>query len=599
MIQAAGHDEIYLLLNGTKYHIHHPSWMGQNGYGDAKIHVLTEAEVQAIPTGYPLPEGAGVPGRPGAAAALEGRLLAGDDGRVYIVMRGERHWVLDGRWIAESRYAGQGPISLTDSQLAEVPLGGDLYYQTVGAKIALWLCAAAIFLFLQQKVGQASACQAVQWRGRPTLRSAFAAIFIAAIALREPYLLQHPRFWAEEGFVWFQYASSHSLVQSIFFVNPLSTYFNLAINVAAILSAIVAARFGLEYAPLVTTIYAFAIQALAIVLILFCKSRLFDSTWKAVAGCLIVLFAATSKDELWLNTTNSMSFLGLIALLLLFVEMEDWPAWARWGERVLLLICGLSSPYATPLLPLFAIAAWRSKEREQKIQCLILGVCLLVQVGSVVKTRRELVRHGRDTLRGMKVQWDASAINVFCEQMLLPAVGAATREGVLDKTGLKEAWTSAASFPPRPVTHAMRVGGCFCLMLIVGILALLRGPTLFSVANQLIGVFLILAPFTCLTALYAVPTNRYAFLPGFTFLLLLLLKAEDGQSRAARYGSMAVLAYGLAAGMVMYQTPKFQEGPSWQKEVNLWRENPAHPLRVWPPSTDPNGGFLYKPNTKR
>jgi hypothetical protein len=130
LIEATGHPEICFLTNGMKYHIESPSWFKTNGYDPSIIHLLTPSEVDAIPTGYPLPEGAGLPGKPGASA-LEGTLLLGTDGKIYVVMHGKKHWILDSLWIAESRYAGKAVLPLTEGQLAQVPLGADILYQTL------------------------------------------------------------------------------------------------------------------------------------------------------------------------------------------------------------------------------------------------------------------------------------------------------------------------------------------------------------------------------------------------------------------------------------------------------------------------------------
>ncbi len=577
LIRAAGRPEIYLLTNGTKHHIENPSWMGQNGFGGVPPHVLTESEVNAIPVGYPLPEGSGLPGNPGTTG-LEGKLLQDEVGRIYVVLHGRRHLNLDARWIAESPYARQPLIRLTDSQLEAVPLGGNVVYMTPAEKIALPFLAMGMFAFL---------FLAVNGRLRvlgdgPAARAVLAVIFIAAIGLREPYLLQHPRFWAEEGLVWFQYATTHSIFKNLLFVDQVANYVNLTANIGAILSSRTAAHFGLLYAPIAPTLLAYLIQALTIVSILFVKSRLFDSPWKAVAGCLIVLFASTTTDEIWLNSINSMTFLGMLTLVLLFADTENWPKWLAWLSRGVLVLCALSSPYSVALLPLFFVFAWRHKIPEQRIQCMILLCCTLVQGGVVLQSRRKIAKARGDPKRATILQWDASAVNMFAEHMLYPALGSSLRERVLEVSGLKEASFSASSFPPKPLARTLRTGGWLCVLLIAGTLALLRGPSVFSTTNMLMGTFLVLSTFTCLTSFYSVPTGRYAFLPGVSFLLLLLMNIDSPKSRIHRYVCMFVLSYGIAAGMVAYQEPKFQEGPSWQGEVEKWEANPSYSLHVWP-----------------
>ena len=397
-------------------------------------------------------------------------------------------------------------------------------------------------------------------------------VFALAIAAREPYLLLHPRFWAEEGTDWFQYAIQHSIIQNLDYVCPASGYLNFTANVGAVLSSLTAASLGLEYAPAATTLLAYMIMLIPIALILFGRSVLFDSLWKAVAGCLIVIFACTTPDEIWMNTINSMSFLGLISFLLLFEKTWTWPDWLRWGSRGILIVCGLSSPYTAALLPFYILYAIRGRTREQKIQCLILMACVLVQVGTAVnfrlRTDPAIVASMR---RGTDVHLDVSVVNVFFGQVVPAAVGPASQNFLLDKLGLMSAWTTASASPPRPLSSSLQAGAWVCFFVMALALWHLRGPTLYSPSNMLIAVFVTLAAFTCITSLGSRPLGRYAFLPGITFLLIVLLGVESARMPLVRYASMAVLAFGLASGIVDYRSQPFQTGPLWSNEVRIWR----------------------------
>lgn len=601
LIQAEGSPEIYFLDLGSKHYVQ-PEWIKKNLAGQP-VHVLKPEELSVIPSGYPLSLGAPVPRSQDAKAGI---MRVGPDGKLYVVEDNEMRWVRDYRWIAESKYAGQLAVPATQAELDRFQLGADIPYMPLRRKIKLASLMVALLLFLSVTGSEplknalsarlAFLPQIPKWYGQAVLTLMFAV----AIAVREPYLLSHPRFWAEEGFPMFQYAASHSVIKSLLIVYPSCSYLYLAGNIGAILAAGVASTWGLEHAPVATTCFAFLIQILAIALILFCKSSLFTSVWKAVAGGLIVLFAATTQDELWLNTTNAMTFLGLITLVLLFAKTEDWSGTIRWGARGLLLLCGLSSPYSVAVLPLFLILAWRSKEREKKVQCLLLALCLVVQTGEVVHTRINFTHETASRTLGVKLRWDALATIVFSEHMVLPALGESSRDLFLSDMGLKDAWLSESSFAVHPIATSARAGGWLCLVLMFGMLWWLRQrDELFSTQNMLIGAFLLLAAFTSATAMSGIPTNRYAFLSGIVFLLLLLLNIEDSSSWPRRSVCMVVLAYGLATGILAYRTPKFQGGPSWSREVQLWQTDPSHQLRVWPSYFYPEAGITYaKQSTK-
>jgi hypothetical protein len=225
VIQGAGSPYIYLLHNGRKYYIQSFRWISKNGYG--AVHILKPAEVAAIPSGYDLTEQSKVPG---TADALEGKLAVGLDHKVYVIQQGQRHWVLDGRWLVEHGYAGQQPIPVSDADLQALPLGEDFPYIPTISRIWIFFLTIGLFAFFilstrghyRRLLNTSSG-----WFAENTLfqnwttwhtRGVLLVLFIAAIVAREPDLLSHPRFWAEEGTAWFPYGSSHSVIQTIFFV---------------------------------------------------------------------------------------------------------------------------------------------------------------------------------------------------------------------------------------------------------------------------------------------------------------------------------------------------------------------------------------------
>src|SRR5215469_9301617 len=553
LVTAPSGPQIYLLKGGRKYYIESWRWIANHGYGGEIIYSLKSSELAAIPSGYDLGEQSPVPG---TLAALDKKLITGGDGKLYAIEGGRRHWIVDGRWIEGTQYANQAPVAITTAELEALPLGRDFLYMPSGQIKLIIFLTCTLFIFIFVTIARHSEClgaaRLFQFTRRTLpphkswlLRVVLLMMFAVLIALREPNLLSHPRFWAEEGTIWFQYAVLHSAIKTLLFVYPSSGYLNLTANIGAILSSMTARIFGLQYAPAATTILAFIIQLLAIVLILFGKSRIFDSLWKAIVGCLIVLFAVTSTDEIWLNTINSMSFLGLISLVLLFEETWNWPRRMKWISRLALVLCGLSSPYTAALLPLFLITTWREEQREQRIQCFILIVCVLVETGIVVRTHIEtaqsrLTRGSSEVLltRGTEVRLDASMVNVLIWHMINPALGPAMREQLVDELGPKQVSVSAVSLPSS--SSSLTVAGWLCFILITAALWILRSRWFYSTTNLVLAAFIILSSFTCLASLHGSPLGRYAFLPGLTFLILLLINSEQGKFVATRYISAVI-----------------------------------------------------------
>jgi hypothetical protein len=417
---------------------------------------------------------------------------------------------------------------------------------------------------------------------------------LAMVILREPSLMIHPRFWAEEGTGWFQFAASHSFLQSLFYVYPETGYFNLFDNLAAICASRTAAWLGLAYAPAVTTLAGFSAQAAVFVLILFGRSRLFDSLYKSIAGCLLALFAPTVTDEAWLNSTNAAVYLGVVSLLLLFDRPWMWPVWARWLSRLVLVLCALSSPYSVALIPLFFGVAWREKRSEQKIQVIILAVCLIAQAGVAAHSRATGASAWKK--RGTDVRLTKELLDVFYHHVVTPALGSPANEALIRTMGIREAEEAASSFVPFAYSDSEPFAAALCFVLTVGILWNLRAPHLFGLQNLLLATFLLLSSFVCVSSLSDVPSGRYAILPGFLFLLLLLENVHHSPSRARAAVCTGVLALTLASGAISYliSGAHMQKGPAWSEQVRLWEGDHRHQLLVWPAWwAEDHGGISY------
>jgi hypothetical protein len=581
LIQTASNPKIYLVKGGKRYWVSNYDWILKHGYNPGSVVLLNPSEVAGIPSGYDLAADSPVPGQ---ISSLENRLVSStEEGRVYLIAGGERHWIVDPRWLAEHRPVAEALVPVSRSELQAIPIGSDITYISSKDMAILGSLTVLLFAFFVVASGKSSIrpstkwiiAKARSWRGRILLFTGFLVLII----FRQQSLVFHPRFWAEDAHIFFQYGSYHSILKTLTFLYPASGYFNLMANIGGVLSSFAAAHFGLQYAPAATTVIALVLHVLPVGLVLFGKSRMFDSPWKAVAGCLIILFAPTATDEIWLNVINSMSYLGLFALLLVFEDTSSWSPWLKWTVRGCLAVCGMSGVYSVVLLPLFIACAYIYKQRETKIQCGILGVCLLFQSGLVVYSK---IAGGGLPTRGLAVRLDSAMVNVLFGHVAIPSLGVTVTQNLIGVLGLTDAWMSATTTSViHPFSAEMRVAGWVSFFALAALIWCLRGSRLSDLQNLVIAAFLILATLTSLAAVYAVPQGRYAFLPGLAFLLLLLLKSERGHAPAVRYLCMAVLAFGLANGILNYRRPLFS-GPPWSGEVQAWRANHAYELRIWP-----------------
>jgi hypothetical protein len=394
--------------------------------------------------------------------------------------------------------------------------------------------------------------------------------------LRAPWLLTRPRFWAEEGTVWFQHATTHSAFANFSFVNSETGYYILLTNIGAMLASATKNWFGLEHAPAATTYFAGLIQLIPFLIILCFKSHLFTSIWRIVAGCLILLCAPTATGEVWLNSVNSQTYLGAAALLVVFVDSSVWTRFTTWSMRVLLVLAGLSGLYAAVLFPLYAVSYRVYKERERIVQAALLAACFLVQLSVVLFARSA---GGLEPTRFASVTPDTAFVNILFFEILIPIAGEVTARNLFHHAGLTEALKVSTSVP-RSGTAVL--AGLCCLALIVLTLGILKGRKLASEKGLLIGGFVIYAAVTSIASMRGIPNDRYAFLPGAILLFLLMdnLGAPQHQFIAVLCGFL--LAVALFRGITMYRGQPVFAGPEWSEEVRAWQANPNYALRVWP-----------------
>src|SRR6185312_3797584 len=130
---------------------------------------------------------------------------------------------------------------------------------------------------------------------------------ILIILIREIRLVAMPRFWAEEGALFYVFAYNHSFLENLTTIHVgYYTLFNVLVSSFSVL-------FPLKYAPYFTTYLGLAIQIISLAIIVFCKSEWWNTTLKKVLISIVVVII--SPPELWINTTNSHFYFGLITLL--------------------------------------------------------------------------------------------------------------------------------------------------------------------------------------------------------------------------------------------------------------------------------------------
>ena len=185
------------------------------------------------------------------------------------------------------------------------------------------------------------------------------ALFITGvliIAFRSPPLWTQPRFWEEEGYVYFSEAwnsGSTAVLLKIY-----AGYIDLSANIPAAL----AAQASLELAPLITTLCALVLQSIPIALIAFSSAEFWQAPLRKLTGIALII-TVPMTSEIWLNTTTSKVHLTL-AVALLLLEAKASYGWGRHAAyAALAFLSGLSSPMPCFLLPFALLGAYRTRTR--------------------------------------------------------------------------------------------------------------------------------------------------------------------------------------------------------------------------------------------
>jgi hypothetical protein len=197
------------------------------------------------------------------------------------------------------------------------------------------------------------------------------AVFLV-LALRNTDLLTAPRFWAEEGLLFYAPAWAGSATEAVF--GCPQGYYNLGCRLGSLFALLL----PVEHAPLGTTIFALFVQAIPPLLLLRVARR---CSWSrtATAAATAAMLIAPPIHETWLTSTGSALYFVLAGALVVLYHDRLGLRWTAW---LVALAAGLSSGYSIGLVP---VAVWlavrhRGTGRSLVLAFLLAGVAMQVAV---------------------------------------------------------------------------------------------------------------------------------------------------------------------------------------------------------------------------
>ncbi|MGE0822630.1 MAG: hypothetical protein AB7G75_21790 [Candidatus Binatia bacterium] len=401
-------------------------------------------------------------------------------------------------------------------------------------------------------------------------------VALMVVYLRLPLLFHEPRFWAEEGSLYFAHAYSHPWWLASTQVQM--GYFALWPNIATTIAAQVV---SIQTAPLVTTVFALLVQLLPVGMVIWSRSDLWRGFFVKMFGVALILFIPHSQ-EVWLNTINSQFFFSLVTFLILLEDL-DATRLRRWGYRILLVLAGLTGWVSCFLTPLFVLRYYLEKKPEGLTQAVLLSLCTVLHTVVLGKAMSEGVL-GRelefDVTTLVLVVWIKSIALVY-----LSAKGALLSAQVflyLEK--FSEVFVGLLI----PLMGMTNVAFFYWISRDIRLLqrVMMLGSYLLLITLSTIGA---LAHDSTLILPFAGP--RYSYVPNVIMSMMLLMSVAERLRTTAEVGRdarlrllLVLLSMSLVFGVRSYAI-SFREAdhlPRWRDEIAIWRTLPDHNPRIWP-----------------
>jgi hypothetical protein len=378
-------------------------------------------------------------------------------------------------------------------------------------------------------------------------------------ASRSPYVLLHGRFWAEEGTVYF----SHMKHGNVWFVARPVGYIFAFCNVATWF----AAHVPLERAPLVTAWLSLGVIALLVWAALWLPSELLPNAGARIAAATLLVVGPLAVPVVWLNSGNAQTYLGILAILVLFVDVGSLGRGKFAAIAAMLGLAGLSGLYSAALAPLFLFGALRERTPRRWVLAGIILLCAVAQLVVVQMSRAAGdLAQGRLNFRGLNV---------------------ITRDVAACHFGTFVFGNSIA-------TRLRADANTLALVLFAAVVAAVLVSVLAVVPRPQVAL-LLLAVFALEECLVLVGTRRgaggrYVVVPIAILMLMSVHAMTTARRRWAVGAASGLCLVAFVSGCSVFWTAqpsvlRCVRCPEWQQQVRTWRAGRTNALVIWPYST--------------
>jgi hypothetical protein len=393
-----------------------------------------------------------------------------------------------------------------------------------------------------------------------------AGVVVVAFS-RSPYLLTHGRFWAEEGTIYVNQMLAQPGPASLAFVAERTGYTILFANIATWL----AANGPLGPAPLVTVWLSLGVLVVLVAVVLRWPSDLLTTKAARLAAAALLIVGTSAIPEVWLTSINMTTAFGILAVVLLFVRVEDLSRRDAVVGAAVLALAALSGIYAAALAPLFVFVAIRARSRRRWAWAGVVSVAAVVQALLLVRSRRS----------GAMAQTRLTDLSL---DEVVRSVGGLHLGGFA--LGAPAVNRLADAIDERSLLAAAIIG--LVVLAVVVLLAAItwRAPDR-RVPLLLAAAFVIIEVAVLTGSLAHGAPNRYAVVPVAIVTLLLIHGATTIPDRWLARGAAAMVALSLVAGLAGFWTAEPRiirclDCPEWAAQVETWQAGGSGEIRIWP-----------------
>ena len=210
---------------------------------------------------------------------------------------------------------------------------------------------------------------------------ALVAACAALLALRKPWALHTPQFWAEDGSIFLTQDEQWGFRA---WWEPYNGYLHLLPRMIAWVASHTADP---AWWPAIYNGLAFVVTIGLFARLASARVELPAKPWLMLAFVLVV-----GSGEVLINVTNLQWVTAFFLMLQLFTRPAT-TVLQRIGDVAILVVVGLNGPFALLFLPLFAWRAWRDRQADATLGLAAVGACAAIQGWLVLQGGASLELH--------------------------------------------------------------------------------------------------------------------------------------------------------------------------------------------------------------